>query len=77
MTGCALCPRRCGANRAVSRGYCGSGEKLRIARAALHFWEEPPVSGTRGSGAIFFTGCSLRCVFCQNSTIDRRFGYGE
>ena len=77
MTGCALCPRRCGANRAVSRGYCGSGEKLRIARAALHFWEEPPVSGTRGSGAIFFTGFSLRCVFCQNSTISAENAHGR
>lgn len=77
MTGCTLCPRRCGADRAVSRGYCGSGEKLRIARAALHFWEEPPVSGTRGSGAIFFTGCSLRCAFCQNSTISAEHAHGR
>ena len=51
------------------RGYCQSGDKMHIARAKLHYWEEPPISGTRGSGTIFFTGCSLRCAFCQNSEI--------
>ena len=69
MTGCTLCPRRCGKDRQTQLGYCQSGEALHIARAKLHFWEEPPISGTRGSGAIFFTGCSLRCAFCQNSVI--------
>lgn len=77
MTGCTLCPRRCGADRNIRPGYCGSGEKARVARAKLHFWEEPPISGTRGSGAIFFTGCSLRCAFCQNSEISGSSVHGR
>ena len=69
-TSCRLCPRLCGADRAAGeRGYCGADDKLLVARAALHFWEEPPISGKRGSGAIFFSYCSLRCVFCQNAVI--------
>lgn len=69
-SGCSLCPRSCGARRAAGeRGACGETETLRIARAALHFWEEPCISGTRGSGAIFFSGCQLRCVYCQNQPI--------
>lgn len=67
--GCRLCPRRCGADRVKIKGYCGSLGALRVARSALHFWEEPPLSGTRGSGAVFFTGCSLRCRYCQNHEI--------
>ncbi len=68
--GCELCPRRCGANRASGdRGACGMTSELRVARSALHFWEEPPISGESGSGAIFFSGCPLRCVFCQNHEI--------
>ena len=71
---CNACPRRCSAERSENRfGYCGVGELPKIARAALHFDEEPPVSGTRGAGTIFFCGCNLRCVFCQNydiSTLD-------
>ena len=63
---CTLCPRRCGVDRSVKRGYCGMGESPRIARAALHFWEEPCISGKRGSGAVFFSGCTLRCAYCQN-----------
>lgn len=67
---CRLCPRRCGADRGeAGSGVCKSGGEMRVARAALHVWEEPPISGTRGSGAVFFTGCSLGCVFCQNREI--------
>lgn len=67
---CRLCPKRCGARRAEGqRGACGVGAVPVVARAALHFWEEPPISGEAGSGAIFFGGCPLRCVFCQNHLI--------
>lgn len=69
---CTLCPRRCGADRAVRPGFCGLGEQMLIARAAPHLWEEPPVSGTRGTGAVFFSGCTLRCVYCQNGDISHR-----
>ncbi len=66
---CDLCPRQCKADRETSYGYCGAGRKMRIARAALHYWEEPCISGKNGSGAVFFTGCALRCVYCQNHEI--------
>ena len=66
MAVCTLCPRRCGVDRRVKTGFCGMGESPRVARAALHFWEEPCISGTRGSGAVFFSGCTLGCVYCQN-----------
>ena len=67
---CELCPRRCGADRAAGKtGYCGAGGVLKAARAALHFWEEPCISGTRGSGTVFFSGCPLRCCYCQNYSI--------
>ena len=66
---CTLCPRRCRADRTVRPGFCGLGEEMRIARIAPHLWEEPPVSGTRGTGAVFFSGCTLRCVYCQNGEI--------
>ena len=67
---CDLCPRACGANRAAGkRGVCGADGRLLVARAALHFWEEPPISGEGGSGTIFFAGCPLRCVYCQNAEI--------
>lgn len=70
MRGCALCPRACGADRAAGEtGLCGSPSVMRIARAALHHWEEPVISGKNGSGAVFFTGCGLRCVYCQNDVI--------
>ena len=74
--GCELCPRRCKARRSSGRaGACGMAGELRVARCALHFWEEPPISGESGSGAIFFSGCPLRCVFCQNHEIsDEGFG---
>jgi putative pyruvate formate lyase activating enzyme len=69
-TACALCPRACGANRAAGeKGACGADDRLYVARAALHYWEEPPISGTHGSGAVFFSHCSLRCVYCQNASI--------
>ena len=74
---CDLCPRRCGAVRSETEGggWCGMPALPVVARAALHFWEEPCISGTRGSGTVFFSGCSLRCVFCQNRQISReRFG---
>ncbi len=71
VTGCILCPRQCGAQRTEDEGsgVCGVGTLPRIARAALHMWEEPCISGMRGSGAIFFSGCGLRCIFCQNESI--------
>lgn len=76
MEGCMLCPRRCGVNRADVRGFCGQTEAVRVARAAPHFGEEPPISGTRGSGAVFFSGCTLRCCFCQNAEISAD-GFGR
>lgn len=70
LDACALCPRRCGADRAGGfAGVCGAAGSLRIARAALHMWEEPPISGERGSGTVFFSGCPLKCVYCQNHEI--------
>ena len=73
---CELCPRKCGARRLDGKvGICGATATLRVARAALHFWEEPPISGEAGSGAIFFSGCPLRCVFCQNHEISQE-GFG-
>lgn len=69
---CTLCPRECHADRTISTGFCGAGHELRAARAALHMWEEPCISGTRGSGAVFFSGCGLRCVFCQNEAISQQ-----
>lgn len=68
---CNDCPRECGADREKQRGVCGGGALPGIARAALHFWEEPCISGVNGSGTVFFTGCALRCVFCQNRNIAR------
>ncbi len=63
---CNACPRRCGVNREEKTGFCGAPQGFKVARAAPHFWEEPCISGERGSGTVFFAGCSLRCVFCQN-----------
>lgn len=68
---CTLCPRRCGADRRITVGLCGGGAVPRVARCAPHHWEEPCISGTRGSGTVFFTGCALGCIFCQNHTISR------
>ena len=70
MSDCTLCPRMCHANRtAGNMGFCGQGGEVTAARAALHFWEEPCICGSRGSGAVFFSGCNLQCVFCQNHDI--------
>ena len=71
---CTLCPRRCGAERTASegRGFCRLPEGMLIARVAPHLWEEPPISGQRGTGAIFFSGCTLRCAYCQNADISHR-----
>lgn len=70
LSACTLCPRACGVNRAAGeRGFCGADDTLVVARAALHHWEEPPISGQAGSGTIFFGNCPLRCVYCQNQVI--------
>lgn len=70
MEKCTLCPRNCFVNRKLGeKGICGQSSTLKVARAALHFWEEPCISGEKGSGAVFFSGCALHCVFCQNQEI--------
>ena len=68
---CTLCPRNCGAERTAEHGsgFCGMPAGLRVARAMLHRWEEPPISGTNGAGTVFFSGCTLRCCYCQNGSI--------
>lgn len=77
---CNLCPRKCNVKRKAltdnGKGFCRMGENPVVSRAALHFWEEPPISGTRGSGTVFFSGCNLRCKFCQNEAISRD-GFGK
>ena len=73
---CTVCPKKCGADRTVRPGFCGSGAVPKIARAALHYGEEPCISGTAGSGTVFFSGCSLRCLFCQNYEVSRH-SFGE
>ncbi|MBQ0037523.1 MAG: 4Fe-4S cluster-binding domain-containing protein [Clostridiales bacterium] len=75
---CHLCPRRCGAVRTETdgHGFCAMPAGLRVARAALHQWEEPVISGTNGSGTVFFSGCTLRCVYCQNHEISAD-GFGK
>lgn len=70
LKACTLCPRACGIDRtSQERGVCGQTDRLKVARAALHYWEEPCISGEKGSGAVFFCGCPLHCVFCQNVEI--------
>ena len=72
---CKLCPRECGSDRRTGIGFCGGGAQVKVARAALHFWEEPCISGKQGSGTVFFSGCPLKCCFCQNYTISaQNFG---
>ena len=75
MFTCNLCPRKCNIKREaltdIGKGFCNMGENPVIARASLHFWEEPPISGSRGSGTVFFSGCNLKCAFCQNEEISR------
>lgn len=68
---CSSCPRKCNVDRSSNVGYCLSPDKFRVARAALHYWEEPCISGENGSGTVFFSGCNLRCVYCQNYEISR------
>lgn len=66
---CNLCPRRCGANRKKGAGFCGCQDEMVVSKTMLHHWEEPVISGDRGSGAIFFSGCNLKCNYCQNREI--------
>lgn len=66
---CKLCPRECGVDRSVKKGYCKTSDRLLVTRAALHMWEEPCISGEKGSGTVFFGGCSLGCIYCQNAEI--------
>ena len=69
---CTLCPRRCGADRTNGQlGFCRHPDKIYAARAAAHYWEEPVISGSFGSGAVFFSGCTLKCLFCQNGVISQ------
>ncbi len=70
LSHCTLCPRKCGADRTGGQiGFCGASDKIKIARSALHFWEEPCISGKNGSGTVFFSHCTMKCVFCQNHKI--------
>lgn len=69
---CELCPRRCGVDRTKAVGFCGQSDRVKVARAALHMWEEPCISGNEGSGTVFFCGCTLGCVYCQNHLISKR-----
>ena len=75
---CTLCPRRCGAERTAEAGggFCRMPAGLRVARAMLHRWEEPPISGRNGAGTVFFSGCTLGCVYCQNGDISAG-GFGK
>ena len=81
LTNCNLCPRRCGVDRTAGEtGFCGASDKVKIARSALHFWEEPCISGKNGSGTVFFSHCTLKCRFCQNyeiSTCGRGYEISE
>lgn len=76
MSLCNICPRHCNIDRKESTGVCGVNDTLKIARASAHFWEEPCISGYGGSGAIFFSGCNMKCVFCQNYEISSG-GFGK
>lgn len=72
LQNCMLCPRKCKINRlSGEKGFCGGLDTVRVARAALHFWEEPCISGTNGSGTVFFCGCTMNCIYCQNKEISR------
>ena len=73
---CMICPRKCGVNRYEKRGYCGASNKVKVAYYSLHEWEEPIISGSHGSGTIFFSHCNLRCLYCQNKKISMD-GYGK
>lgn len=71
---CRLCPRNCGVDRSVKHGYCSVGDKVKLGAATLHYWEEPVLAAKGGSGAVFFSGCSLKCVYCQNFALSRGEG---
>ena len=73
---CNLCSRKCSINRYERNGICGANDKVKIARAALHYWEEPCISGDTGSGTVFFSNCNLKCIFCQNKKISTN-GFGK
>lgn len=77
LNSCRLCPRECGVDRLSGKsGFCGACKKVRIARAALHFWEEPCISGDTGSGTVFFSNCTMKCVYCQNYEVStNNLGY--
>ena len=78
LTKCECCPRKCRVNRLEGQvGFCGISASIQVSHAGLHFGEEPPISGTKGSGAVFFAGCNLRCVFCQNYQISQEFQQGH
>lgn len=77
LTNCQVCPRKCGVDRFIGPvGFCKSSDKIKVARVSLHYWEEPCISGEEGSGTVFFTGCNLNCVFCQNHEISQQ-GVGK
>lgn len=76
MEKCNICPRNCNVDRSVSVGFCSMSDKVKIARAALHMWEEPCISGEQGSGTVFFSGCNMKCVYCQNKDISTG-GFGK
>jgi putative pyruvate formate lyase activating enzyme len=76
LTNCTICPRKCGVNRYKEKGYCGATNKIKLSYYSHHKWEEPVISGTRGSGTIFFSNCNLRCLYCQNKKISLD-GYGK
>lgn len=69
ITDCRLCPRKCGTDRTMKKGFCGADDKIKAAKAYLHHWEEPCISGVNGSGTVFFSNCPLKCCFCQNHDI--------
>ncbi len=74
---CNICPRQCKADRKIGRGFCGVSDRPMVAKAFLHKWEEPCISGTNGSGTVFFSGCNLKCVFCQNYDISQEYSGRE
>ena len=76
LKNCMLCPRKCGVNRYLEKGFCGATNKVKVAYYSLHMWEEPIISGDNGSGTIFFSNCNLRCLYCQNKKISID-GYGK
>ena len=76
LSECRICPRKCGINRYKEKGYCGATNKVRVSYYSLHKWEEPVISGTNGSGTIFFSNCNLKCLYCQNKKISLE-GYGK